>query len=164
MPTSSTEELLPLFLQGVWHQLMPLGYRLNCCPVPCWEWTPRLQIQNEGCKKVPLPPAASHHLGCHLELYGAGTSPAVQWWRIHLLMQGTQFWSQVQEDSSCCRATNPLNHWRRKQTEQAPSWKQDSILGWTIEFELYAQYLWKRHTNWKTRSPEGRAPWLLPRL
>ena len=24
--------------------------------------------------------------------------------------------------------------------------------------ELYAQYQWKRHTNWKTRPPEGRAP------
>lgn len=86
-------ELLPLFLQGVWHQLMPLGYRLNCCIVPCWEWILRLQIQNEGWRQAPLPPAASHHLGCHLELYGAGTFPVVQWWRIHLLMQGTQCWS-----------------------------------------------------------------------
>ena len=43
--------------------------------------------------------------------------------------------------------------WRRKQTEQAPSWKQDSILGRTVDFELYAQHLWKRHTNWKTRPP-----------
>ena len=109
-------------------------------------------------------PAASHHLGCRLELYGAGTSPVVQWWRIHLLMQGTQFWSQVREDSTCCRATNPLHHWRRKQTEQALSWKQNSILGWTVDFELYAQYLWKRHTNWETRPPGGRAPWLVPRL
>ena len=43
--------------------------------------------------------------------------------------------------------------WRRKQTEQALSWKQDSILGQTVDFELHARYLWKRHTNWKTRPP-----------
>ena len=48
--------------------------------------------------------------------------------------------------------------WRRKQTEQAPSWKQDSILGQTVDFELYAQYLWKRHTNWKTRPPGWKSP------
>ena len=56
----------------------------------------------------------------------------------------------------------------RKQTEQAPSWKQDSISGQTVDFELYAQYLWKQHTNWKTRPPptpaHGRAPGLVPRL
>ena len=39
----------------------------------------------------------------------------------------------------------------KEQTEQALSWKQDSILGRTVDFELYAQYLWKLHTNWKTR-------------
>ena len=37
-------------------------------------------------------------------------------------------------------------------------------LGWTVDFELHAHYLWKRHTNWKTRPPERRAPRLLPRL
>ena len=52
----------------------------------------------------------------------------------------------------------------RKQTEQAPSWKQDFILGQTVDFELYVQYLWKRHTKWKTRAPEGKAPGLIPRL
>ena len=26
-------------------------------------------------------------------------------------------------------------------------------MGQTVDFELYAQYLWKRHTNWKTRPP-----------
>ena len=46
----------------------------------------------------------------------------------------------------------------KEETEQALSWKQGSILGWTVDFELYAQYLWKRRTNWKTRLPEGRAP------
>ena len=48
--------------------------------------------------------------------------------------------------------------WRRKQTEQAPSWKQDSILGWTVDFEVCAQYLWKQHTNWKTRIPVWKNP------
>ena len=27
----------------------------------------------------------------------------------------------------------------KEETEQAPSWKQDSILGQTVDFELYAQ-------------------------
>ena len=48
--------------------------------------------------------------------------------------------------------------WRRKQTKQAPSWKQDSILGQTVDFELYAQYLWKRHTNRKSRPPGCKSP------
>ena len=52
----------------------------------------------------------------------------------------------------------------KEEAEQAPSWKQDSILGPTVDFELYAQYLWKQHTNWKTRPLEGRAPGLVPRL
>ena len=46
----------------------------------------------------------------------------------------------------------------KEETEQALSWKQDSILGWTVDFELYAQYLWKRPTNWKTglkEEPQG---------
>ena len=30
--------------------------------------------------------------------------------------------------------------------------------------ELYAQYLRKPHTNWKTKPPDGRAPGLIPRL
>ena len=45
----------------------------------------------------------------------------------------------------------------KEETEQALSWKQDSILGWTVDFELSDPYLWKRHTNWETRPPEGRA-------
>ena len=28
----------------------------------------------------------------------------------------------------------------KEETEQALSWKQDSILGQTVDFELYAQY------------------------
>ena len=43
-----------------------------------------------------------------------------------------------------------------EETEEALSRKQDSILGRTVDFELYAQYLWK-HTTWKTRPQEGRA-------
>ena len=45
-----------------------------------------------------------------------------------------------------------------EETEQVPSWKQDSILGRTVDFELYAQYLWERHANWKTRSPGWKSP------
>ena len=50
-------------------------------------------------------------------------------------------------------------YWRRKQNRlylesRTPSWAGL----WT--FELYAHYLWKRHTNWKTRPLEGRAPGL----
>ena len=29
----------------------------------------------------------------------------------------------------------------------------DSILSQTVDFELYAQYEWKRLTNWKTSPP-----------
>ena len=47
--------------------------------------------------------------------------------------------------------------WRRKQTEQVPSWKPDSILGWTVEFDLCALYLWKQCTNWKTKPPGWRS-------
>ena len=36
--------------------------------------------------------------------------------------------------------------------------KVGSILGWTVDFELDAQYLWKRHTNWKTRPPAWKSP------
>ena len=39
--------------------------------------------------------------------------------------------------------------WRRKQTEQAPSWKQDSILGWTVDFEVCAH----RH-DWVYTQPQ----------
>ena len=56
------------------------------------------------------------------------------------------------------RASGGWGWWRRKQTEQTPSWKQDSILGQTVDFELYAQYLWKWHTNWKTRPPGWKSP------
>ena len=44
--------------------------------------------------------------------------------------------------------------WRRKQNRLYLSWEQDSILGRTVDFELYAQYLWKWHTNWETRPPK----------
>ena len=47
-------------------------------------------------------------------------------------------------------------YWRRKQTEQAPSGEQNSISGGTVDIELYAQYLWKQHTNWKTSPPRPR--------
>ena len=37
-------------------------------------------------------------------------------------------------------------------------------LGPDYGLELYVQYLWKQHTNWKTRPLNGRAPGLVPRL
>ena len=46
----------------------------------------------------------------------------------------------------------------KEETEKALSWKQDSILGRTVDFELYAQYLWKRHTNWKTSTATPPTP------
>ena len=33
--------------------------------------------------------------------------------------------------------------------------KAGLLLGRTVDIELYAQYVWKRHTNWKTRPPQG---------
>ena len=43
----------------------------------------------------------------------------------------------------------------KEETEQALSWKHDSILGRTVDFELYAQYLWKRHTGPRRKSPRA---------
>ena len=42
--------------------------------------------------------------------YGTRTSLVLQWIRIHLSMQGTQVWSLVWEDSTCCGTTKPLCH------------------------------------------------------
>ena len=41
---------------------------------------------------------------------GFGTALVFQWLRICLPMQGTQVWSLVWEDSTCCRTTKPLRH------------------------------------------------------
>ena len=46
----------------------------------------------------------------------------------------------------------------KEETEQALSWKQDSILGRTVDFERYAQYLWKWHTNGKPDPPRMKDP------
>ena len=59
---------------------------------------------------------------------------------------------------------------RRASTAFEEGNRTDSILkagfhhGWTVDFELYAQYLWKRHANRKIRPAEGRALGLIPRL
>ena len=45
--------------------------------------------------------------------------------------------------------------WRKKQTEQAPSWKQDSILGRTVGFELCAPVSMET-----TYQLENQAPWM----
>ena len=34
----------------------------------------------------------------------------------------------------------------------------DSNLSQTVDFELYAQYLWKQHTKWKSRSTGWKSP------
>ena len=69
----------------------------------------------------------------------------------------------VSEPNRATWVPHLLAHPVKEETEQAPFWKQDSIMGQTVNFEPHAQYLWK-HTNWKTRPPEGRAPGLIPRL
>ena len=49
----------------------------------------------------------------------------------------------------------------KEETEQALSWKQDFILGRTVDFELFAQY------DLPTGKPgplDGGAPGLVPRL
>ena len=40
----------------------------------------------------------------------SGASLVVQWLRIHLPIQGTWVWSMVQEDTTCCGATEPVCH------------------------------------------------------
>ena len=60
-----------------------------------------------------------------------GTSLVVQWIRIHLLIQGTQVWSLVWEESMCRRATKPVHQdfWtcvpraRAPQQEKRPQWE-----------------------------------------
>ena len=42
--------------------------------------------------------------------------------------------------------------------------KAGTHLGPDCGFELYAQCLWKRHTNWKTKPLNERAPGLVSRL
>ena len=42
--------------------------------------------------------------------YGGGPSLVVQWWRIHLPMQGTRVQALVREDPTCCGATKPMCH------------------------------------------------------
>ena len=43
--------------------------------------------------------------------------------------------------------------WRRKQNRL-----HLETLGRTVDLELYAQYLWKQQTNWKTRLPHTSPP------
>ena len=52
--------------------------------------------------------------------------------------------------------------WRRKHAEQAPSRKQESILGWTVSYtpSTYETDL----LTGKPGPPDGRAPGLIPRL
>ena len=64
----------------------------------------------------------------------------------------------------------------KEETEQAPSWKQDSILGRTVDFELYAQSMETTYQLENQTAPpkmeepqgpspqDGRAPGPIPRL
>ena len=101
-------------------------------------------------------------------LAGVGAPPPVSVRRLHAASWG------LHALRSCHSAAVPSPHPRlgtpfkrvfalllKEEAEQPLSGKQDSILGRTVDFlELYAQDLCKRHTNWKTRPPEGRAPGL----
>ena len=106
------------------------------------------------------------------------------WWDLgqdavhHIQSEGTLWPSMVSfEDRRESQARV------KEETEQALSfawpscigrWRSYASLGWgnrnwfhfslrgakSVDFELYAQYLWKWHTNWKTRPPKGRVPGL----
>ena len=53
----------------------------------------------------------------------------------------------------------------KEETEQALSWKQDSILGGTVDFERCAQPVSMETTyQLENQAPEGRALGLVPRL
>ena len=115
-----------------------------CCPsyiyrsplgFPHWAWSWSYNVPRQAKQRNKTPIA--QHGKCHLWKRVCGSS----------------------EEQNRVKVQEGCLEWRRKQTEQAPSWKQDSILGWTVDFELHAQYLWKPHTNWKTR-PQG---WKSPR-
>ena len=51
-----------------------------------------------------------------------GSALVFQWLRICLPMQGTQIWSLVWEDSTCCRATKPLRHNYIAHVQQLPNY------------------------------------------
>ena len=65
-----------------------------------------------------------------LKKYLLRTSLVVQWWRIHLPVQGTWVWSLVWEDPTCYGATKPMCHdylararapqWEKPTREQPP--------------------------------------------
>ena len=52
----------------------------------------------------------------------------------------------------------------KEETNRTGSWKQDSFLGRTVDFELYAPYLWNDIPIGNPAPLEGPAPGLLPRL
>ena len=48
----------------------------------------------------------------------------------------------------------------KEESEQALSWKQDSILGWTVDFELFAQYYGNNIPTGKPGPPRRKSPTL----
>ena len=70
----------------------------------------------------------------------------------------TQSFPLARQGTLC--VTSDSQVFLKEETEQALPWKQDSILDQTVDFEQYAQYLWKWRRDWKTRPREGRAPGL----
>ena len=63
-----------------------------------------------------------------IKTYRGWTSLVVQWLRICLPMQGTQVWSLVWEDPTCCGATKPVCHsyWSLCPTACAPQQEKPS--------------------------------------
>ena len=59
-------------------------------------------------------------------------------------------------------APNSLSEALKEETEQDPSWKQDSLFGWTVDFEpsIYGKDI----PTGKPDLPDRRAPGLVPRL
>ena len=53
-----------------------------------------------------------------LKILNYGPSLVVQWQRICLPVHGTWVRSLVEEDSTCCRATNPVRHNREEKPQQ----------------------------------------------
>ena len=56
------------------------------------------------------------------------------------------------------RLPSPVSFLWRKQREQALSWNQDSILGWTVDFELYAQLSMEMTHQLEKQAPGRKSP------
>ena len=79
-----------------------------------------LQHEQAGSQNVDQLSEVSHTRRAH------GASLVVWWLRTCLPTQGTQAWSLVLEDPTCCGATKPISHSPRAHTPGtcAPQWEQ----------------------------------------